>query len=76
MEVLSHKAIEHQEEDEVWNVKVHSTPKKDHNESSFKFSETKGIQLEERELSDKVPEEKDELDELQAELSAFKKELP
>ena len=42
MEVLSHKAKEHQEEDEVWNVKVHSTPKKDHKESSLKFTETKG----------------------------------
>ena len=41
MEVLSHKAKEHQEEDEVWNVKVHSTPKKDPKESSLKFSETK-----------------------------------
>ena len=75
MEVLSHKAKEHQEEDEVWNVKVHSTPKKDHMESSLKFSETKGIQLEEKELSEKVPEEKDQLDELEAELSALKKEL-
>ena len=75
MEVLSHKAKEHQEEDEVWNVKVHSTPKKDHKESSLKFSETKGIQLEEKELSEKVLEEKDQLDELEAELSALKKEL-
>ena len=75
MGVLSHKAKEHQEEDEVWNVKVHSTPKKDHKESSLKFSKTKGIQLEEKELSEKVLEEKDQLDELEAELSALKKEL-
>ena len=56
-------------------VKVHSTPKKDHRESSLKFVETKGIQLEKKELPEKVPEEKDQLDELEAELSALKKEL-
>ena len=35
MEVIIHKAKEHHEEEETWNVKAHSTPKKGNEDLSF-----------------------------------------
>jgi hypothetical protein len=42
MEIITHKANEHHEEVETFNVEIHSTPKEDKEkkESSFKFSES------------------------------------
>ena len=42
MEIITHKAIEHHEDLEIFNVEIHSTPKEDKEskESSFKFSES------------------------------------
>ena len=40
MELLSHKAKEHNKEEKTGDMYVHSTPKKENKESSFKFSES------------------------------------
>ena len=41
MELVSHVAIEHQEEEEVWNVNFQSTPKSENKKenSSFDFND-------------------------------------
>ena len=59
--MISHKAKDHHEEEYVFDVKIHSTPKEEEmNKASFILSGSM---------------EKDQLEELEADLSALKKEL-
>ena len=61
MEMISHKAKDHHEEEDVFDVKIHSTPKEEEiKKASFILSESM---------------EKDQLEEIEAELSSLKKEL-
>ena len=59
--MISHKAKDHHEEEDVFDVKIHSTPKEEEmKKASFILSGSM---------------EKDHLEELEADLSALKKEL-